>query len=121
MLSAVVGDGLLSCGGLPLWGLSVSRVLLGLSGAVGAVLFWVVSAFEVYLTFLLLSGMCGAAASLLLFCGLGCVRGLDAPRGWFFVGLGLAARGGGGIVTLKYMILIPFSFHAVVLIMVGIN
>ena len=47
MLSAVVGRGLPSCGGRPLWGLSASRVLLGLLGGGGAVLFCVVSAFEV--------------------------------------------------------------------------
>ena len=35
MLSAVVGRGLPSCGGRPLWGLSTSRVLLGLSGGGG--------------------------------------------------------------------------------------
>ena len=32
MLSAVVGRGLPSCGGRPLWGFSASRVLLGLLG-----------------------------------------------------------------------------------------
>ena len=47
MLSAVVGRGLPSCGGRPLWGFSASRVLLGLLGGGGAVLFCMVSAFKV--------------------------------------------------------------------------
>ena len=38
MMSAVVGRGLPSCGGRPLWGFSASRVLLGLLGGGGAVL-----------------------------------------------------------------------------------
>ena len=104
--------------------LSVSRVLLSLSGgggAVGAMLFCVVSAFEVYVMFLLLSGMCGAAASLLLFCGFGGVRGLDSSWGGFSRGRGLRLAGVDGIVTLNSMMLIHFSFHAVALIMLGVN
>ena len=98
-LSAVVGGGLPSCGGHPPWGLFVSRVLLGLSDwAVLAVLSCVVSAFEVYVMFLPLSGLCGAAAFSLLFGGLGGIRGLDGLWGWLSVGRELAACG--DIVTL---------------------
>ena len=96
-----MGGGLPSCGGRFPWGLFVSRVLLGLSDwAARAVLSCVVSAFEAYVMFLPLSGLCGAAASSLLFGGLGGVRGLDGLWGWLSAGRGLAARGGGGIVTL---------------------
>ena len=71
MLSAVVSGGLSSCGGRPPWGLFVSRVLLGLSNwAEWVVLSCVVSTFEEYVMFLPLSGLCGAAASSLLFGGL---------------------------------------------------
>ena len=47
-----------------------------------------------------LSGLCGAAAASLLFGGLGGVWGLGGLWGWLSAGRGLAARGGGGIVTL---------------------
>ena len=81
----------------------------------------VVSTFEVYVMFLPLSGLCGAAASSLLFGGLGGVRGLDGLWGMAFRGAGLVAPWGGGHSYLNPMTLIHFSFHAVVLIMVGIN
>ena len=90
-------------------GVVFSRVLLGLSDwAVGAVLSCVVSGFEVYVTFLPLSGLCGAAASSLLFGGLGGVRGLDDLWGWLFAGRGLAARKGGGHSYLKFYYLNSF-------------
>ena len=89
LLSAVVGGGLPSCGGRPPWGLFVSRVLLGLSDwAKWAVLSCVVSAFEVYVMFLPLLGLCGAAVSSLLFGGLSGGRGLYGL--W-----GMASRGAG--------------------------
>ena len=97
LLSAVVGGGLPSCGGRPPRGLFVSRVLLGLSDwAVWAVLSCVVSTFEVYVMFLPLSELCGAAASSLLFGGLGDVRGLDGLWGVAFLGAGACDSWGWG-------------------------
>ena len=121
-MSAVVGGVLPSCGGRPSRGFFVSRVLRGLSDwAEWAMLSCVVSTFAVYVMFLPLSGLCGAAASSLLFGGLGGVRGLGGPWGWLSAGQGLVARGGGEHSYLNPMTLIHFSFHSVVLIIVGIN
>ena len=122
LLFAVVGGGLPSCGGRTPWELFVSRVLLGLSDwVVWAVLSCVVPAFEVYVMFLPLSGLCRATASSLLFGGLGGVRDLDGLWGVAFRGAGACGSWGRGHSYLNPMILIHFSFRAVVLIMVGIN
>ena len=47
--------------------------------------------------------------------------GRMVSEGWLSAGWGLAARRGGGHSYLNPVILIHFSFHAVVSIMVGIN
>ena len=93
MLSAVVGRGLPSCGGRPLWGFSASRVLLGLLGGGGAVLFCVVSAFKVSsIVGTVRSGRLSAAFS----AGLVGLGGGMVPGGGFSLGGGLRLRGGGG-------------------------
>ena len=93
MLSAVVGRGLPSCGGRPLWGFSASRVLLGLLGGGGAVLCCVVSAFKVSsIVGTVRSGRLSAAFSA-GWVGLG---GGMVPGGGFSLGGGLRLRGGGG-------------------------
>ena len=98
---------------------------VGLNGVGGVVLrgldFRSIRYVSSIVMFLPLSGLCGAAASSLLFGGLGGIRGLEGLWGVAFRGMGLSARGGGGHSYLNHMILIHFSFHAVVLIMVGIN
>ena len=107
MLSAVMGRGMPSGGGRPLWGLSASRVLLGLLGGGGAVLFCVVSAFEV-------SSIVGTVRGGRLFAAFQ-RAGWSSGAGW---SLGVAFRraeacgfaGAGGIVTLISMILIYSSF-----------
>ena len=111
MLSAVVGRG------LPLWGLSASWVLLGLSGAVGAVLFCVVSAFEVSSTVGTVRGGLLSAA----FRWAGWWSGAGWSLGVAFCRAEACGFAGvEGIVTLISMILIYSSFHAVVIV-VGIN